>query len=299
MFKLDEVKVLHLEPTNKCNAVCPQCPRTIYLDKLVESELTLADIKSMLPIEFIRQLNKMFMCGNFGEPAAAKDALEIFKWFREVNPTIELGMNTNGGLRSRTWWSQLAKLTNYVVFSIDGLEDTNHIYRINVSWSKLIENVNAFIAAGGNAQWDMLVYEHNEHQILQATELAKAMGFKCFRSKVTRRKMNIDFLRLPKTMTFTPITSGSIKCHALQEQSIYLSAEGELLPCCFIGTTKFDSVPVTLSNSNLRTNNVSNIVPRFTRVTDTWEKDPLKICSDTCSTSTSNFNNQWKTEVNF
>ena len=41
-------------------------------------------------------------------------------------------MMTNGGARSKQWWTDLGKLTKgkmRVTFGIDGLEDTNHLYR--------------------------------------------------------------------------------------------------------------------------------------------------------------------------
>ena len=49
-----------------------------------------------------------------------------------------------------------------VVFAIDGLQDTLGTYRRNVSFDKVIANASAFIAAGGRAEWDFLVFEHNE-----------------------------------------------------------------------------------------------------------------------------------------
>ena len=42
----------------------------------------------------------MYMCGNLGDPIVAKDTLEIFKYFREHNPTMWLSMNTNAGAKS-------------------------------------------------------------------------------------------------------------------------------------------------------------------------------------------------------
>jgi hypothetical protein len=44
------------------------------------------------------------------------------------------------------------------------LEDTNHLYRENVEWKKIMENARAFISAGGTAHWDMLIFDHNKHQ---------------------------------------------------------------------------------------------------------------------------------------
>ena len=63
-------------------------------------------------------------------------------------------------------------------FSIDGLKNTNELYRRKLEWEKLMRNASAFIEAGGVAYWDMLVFKHNEHQIEEVRQLAKNMGFK-------------------------------------------------------------------------------------------------------------------------
>ena len=156
-----DVRVLHLEPTDVCQASCPLCARETdpLFDKTRKNHLTYEQIENCLPENRIQQLEKMFMCGNYGDPAAGKYTLDIYKQFRDINPTITLGMNTNGGLRSKQWWAELANILNqpydYVVFSIDGLHDTNHLYRINVNWDVMIENITAFIENGGSAHWDI------------------------------------------------------------------------------------------------------------------------------------------------
>ena len=74
-----------------------------------------------------------------------------------------------------------------VNFSIDGLEDTNQLYRINTDYNKIIENAQAFIDAGGEAIWKFIIFEHNQHQVEQAKERAKQMGFREFSTLVSSR----------------------------------------------------------------------------------------------------------------
>ncbi len=282
-------KVLHLEPTDACNLACPLCARETdrTFNKQVANHLTVNQLKLALDEDHIKNLEKMFMCGNYGDPAAGKHTIELYQYFRSVNPTIILGMNSNGGLRSTAWWKSLAKILNqpqdYVVFSIDGLADTNLIYRKNINWTRLIRNVTAFIQAGGQAHWDMLVYKHNEHQVDACQQFAKELGFKWFRAKVSKRPL-ADNLEYPIVWDNVTNISGNIECHALQEQSIYIDACGRTSPCCWLGSRQ------------------NNFISTIEEVSHTWNTNkPHPICAATCTKQdvNTNFKNQWRREVEF
>jgi MoaA/NifB/PqqE/SkfB family radical SAM enzyme len=288
MLTSRKIKVLHLEVTDVCQAACPQCARETDLNfnKNQKNHLTVEMLDQLLPPRFIEDLDKMFMCGVYGDPAAGRHTLEIYEYFRRLNPNIVLGMNSNGAIGNTNWWQRLAKILNhpqdYVVFSIDGLEDTNSIYRVNVDWRKLMDNVRAFISAGGCAHWDMLVYRHNEHQVGACEQLARDMGFQWFRTKVSKRPMQGE-LQVPTFWKNKSKVIGNIDCHALREQSIYIDAKGRVSPCCWLGGRQFD------------------FVTDFDQIQRSWHSDsPNEICQSTCSVdkSRTNFTSQWQIEVN-
>lgn len=282
-------KILHIEPTDACNAACPQCARETdsTFNKKDIHHLTLDQIKKLVSDETISHLDKMFMCGNYGDPAAGKHTLDIYKYFQNINPKIVLGMNTNGGIKSADWWQSLASVLNqpqdYVVWSIDGLEDTNHIYRKNVDWSLVLRNAQAFINAGGNAHWEMLVFEHNKHQVEQAQELAKELGFKWFRAKVSRRfdLVPVSFLSPPSGWINPVVSQGTISCQRLEESSTYISATGKVYPCCYLGATDFTE-------------------DKFNQIVDSWSTEtPNSTCAQVCAKNNNgtSFTNQWQREV--
>jgi len=194
MYTYNEIKTVHLEMTDACNAACPMCARNINggedNPQLPNTELYLDDIKKIFEPKFIAQLDRMYMCGNYGDPIAARDTLETFAYFREHNPNMMLSLHTNGSAKRPEWWAELAATIGrkgYVVFSLDGLEDTNHLYRQNTVWSKIMETAQAFINAGGRARWDFIVFNHNEHQVEEAEALANQMGFERFQFKKSAR----------------------------------------------------------------------------------------------------------------
>jgi MoaA/NifB/PqqE/SkfB family radical SAM enzyme len=191
MYRYEDLAEVHIELTTRCNASCPQCPRNLsggaVNPALPMAELDLDDVRRILPVELVRRLRKLYACGNYGDAMVARDTLAVFEHLRRENATMELGMFTNGSGRTPTFWADLAKVTSYVRFSIDGLEDTNHLYRRGTQWAHIMESVSAFIAAGGRAEWDFIVFRHNEHQIDRARALAEKLGFRRFFLKKTSR----------------------------------------------------------------------------------------------------------------
>jgi len=287
IFRFNNVKIVHLEPTTNCNAACPQCLRT--RTEFEPNELSLEDVKKMFTPDVLMQLEKIYMCGNYGDPASARQTLEMYEYFISVNPNLTIGMNTNGGIRYPDWWTRLAKVMNkpndYVVFSIDGLEDTNHLYRRNVRWSKVIENAKAFIDAGGSAHWDMLVFEHNKHQVDEAHKVAKDMGFNWFRAKVSRRfnRFPVDGISQPIEFNDTKVLQGHIECSAMRENSIFVDASGKVLPCCWQAEGNYQP----------------NIVQWFYDLSESWNTNPDSVCKKSClkNTTGTTFTNQWYREI--
>lgn len=315
-----DIRKVHLETTELCQAMCPMCDRVTLDGELNPNvsniSLSLQDVKNIFSKQFIQQLDEMYMCGNLGDPMLAPDCLEIFKYFREVNPNIYLSMNTNGGARKLEFWRNLANLTNHVTFSIDGLEDTNHIYRKGVSWKNVINNVKEFINAGGKAKWDYLVFEHNEHQIKLAQQLSKELGFVEFRPKATSRYIKErpawqtywrgkqqGILRPPNTLQYqSEVVNNPLKDRhkfdinpkCVKNKEIYVAATGHVFPCCWAHTSLVSSQNVSMEEkldmqSMVRENNAKEVgifkaIEWFDSLTERWNtEDKPYICSAKCN----------------
>jgi MoaA/NifB/PqqE/SkfB family radical SAM enzyme len=200
-----ELAQIHIELTNACNAACPMCVRFYRNSPLPRPDLeigqiTLEQFKTYFPPSILQPLKKIMFCGTQGDPGMARDTLEICEYLmKNTSETFLVQMHTNGGMRTPDWWAKLGALFSQrsprnlscwrVIFSIDGLEDTNHIYRRNVKWDNLMANAKAFIDAGGNAVWEYLIFEHNEHQIETARKMADDLGFVLF---VPKAALGVD-----------------------------------------------------------------------------------------------------------
>lgn len=315
MIKYEEIKNIHLELTERCQAECPMCPRTD--NPLVgKRELSLADIEIIFPKEFVKQLPSITICGNFGEPVLAKDFIEIIQYFRFTNKKLHIKIHSNAGARDEYFWKDLAYLieeNGVVLFGIDGLEDTNHIYRKKVQWNKVMNSAQFFIDAGGKAQWDYLVFEHNEHQVDEARALAKKMGFYSFQLKITNRwGKEYDGLapskiyrseRLDLFESFAKdefYDSCKIDCRSIMYGSLYVSAEGLFFPCCHtasqIHSLTNDRKKVitdligTKDSINLKLKSIKQLLEEnaFEKYVETWNKPSIKegklfVCARNCN----------------
>jgi len=277
MYRYQDIKEVHLEITQRCQAACPMCDRNMNggadNPHITNAELSLEDCKCIFKPEFIAQLKTMYMCGNLGDPIVARDTLEIFRYFREHNPDMWLSMNTNAGARDETWWRELAEIfgkMGAVIFSVDGLRDTNHIYRQGVNWDNVERSMKAFTSAGGRGRWDFLVFQHNEHQVKEAEQLSGEWGFEKFIKKKSGRFVTSDIkpkeahqavnrkgeetakLQKPKQEQNQNLallkqkeivkSYGSmseyldrcnVECKVAKQGSIFITAEGLLMPCCW------------------------------------------------------------------
>ena len=282
-FNYQQIDEYQIEITSLCNAACPQCPRNNngeginpYMPLV---SLSRSVVDQAFPAELCQRIRQIFFCGSYGDPIAHPNFLDILKDFRKKSPTIWLYIHTNGGIKNTAWWKELAEVIDgygKIDFGIDGLEDTNHLYRKNVKFNRVMENVKAFISAGGKAQWNYIVFAHNEHQVSEAEQLSKELGFESFLPRNTgrflhhgqveeltswpvtgknaytiapptnskyRNKSLINLINLKQE--YKPIDTyfdtTEIKCDALLGNKVVITAEGLVLPCNFFTHNLYDA----------------------------------------------------------
>ena len=271
MFKFNQLKSIHFEISNNCQASCPMCTRNIHggvENPLLEIEnWTIERFKTAISPEVIHQVHKLYFCGNFGDPIINKDLVDMCAYAKEIKSTIQIRIHTNGSARSKAWWIRLAQSLpedHAVVFAIDGLSDTHSLYRIGTNYETILENARAFINAGGRAEWAFIRFKHNEHQVEEARAIAKATGFETFTMKDSSRflldpkfpvwndKKETIYHLEPSTyseMKFIDrkvlsnykeiIGAMTIDCYVQHEREVYLDAKGHLLPCCWLGSIPY------------------------------------------------------------
>jgi hypothetical protein len=282
MFKFNQLEKIQVEITNRCQASCPMCPRNIHggisnpLLKL--NDWSFNDFKKIIPHDVLTYLKEISFCGDFGDPILNNDLITMCNYLAVTAPSIKLQIHTNGSARNQAWWTKLAQSLpkhHTVIFAIDGLEDTHSIYRIGTDYNKIIENAQAFIKAGGNADWCFIRFKHNAHQVSQAQALSIELGFNSFTVKNSKRfnrpfpvvdkKGNVLYnIEQPEDSIVEFVgrkqveghqhwaNADQINCQSIKDKELYIDAHYLLSPCCMIGAFLYTNYDVELlKNYNL------------------------------------------------
>jgi MoaA/NifB/PqqE/SkfB family radical SAM enzyme len=328
MIQYENIRSVHLEISTRCNASCPECPRNFrgvnnIIDTYPLTDMSLDQFQKIFPRDFISQLNEFYINGNHGDFVTARDGLNIVKYIKQVNPKIYLKISTNASARPEIW-SELGALKIEVLFRIDGLKDTHHLYRLNTDYDLIIDNARKFISAGGRAIWAMIKFDHNKHQIEACRQISKSLGFKdfllvdvgrdtfpVFKSNKTLShivgdyKGSTDFDELyhqyqyykiePKYSIKSETSNREIDCFSTKNKQIYVCANGEVYPCCWLGFYPLQSLaspsntqlqPIIFKNNALEYD-LKETIEWFSAIENSWAKEnamagKIYTCNQVC-----------------
>ena len=184
MWHKDTIKWIDIELTSFCNIKCPGCLRQTmheHVGPLInKSYIKLNDLKKWISPDYLPNLELINFCGSIDEPTSHPEFIEIVDYFQQF---ANVNVATNGSTRTSEFWTELGRRHISVFWGIDGIDQESlEKYRIGSSFKKVQKNWRAFIKAGGNAIWQFIVFDHNEHLLKQAEQMSKDEGFVRFRT---------------------------------------------------------------------------------------------------------------------
>ena len=261
---------IQIEMTSYCNSFCGACIRNIDggpLNPLIKLKHMSWDHWKKI-CAFCKEYDVSILTfnGNVGDVSNHPELVEMFEYLYTMKTDIQLDIHTNGSARSTKFWKELSNTvkkfpSSVVTFSIDGLDDTNHLYRRGTKFDNIMKNAATYISAGGLARWRMIVFDHNKHQILDASNKAKDMGFVMFDlnksylkkietmeyknmpastitaptpNEVNSMRSHVEFRNMKDNRRKTIIPIDSI-CPWQKDRSIQITEDGIVWPCCYVG----------------------------------------------------------------
>ncbi len=263
---------IEIEITSKCNARCPGCSRTYQGEThpgLPVKDFTAENFIKNVPVNAIRGKEIEF-CGVFGDPIMHRDLLTIINYINQCDPSF-VHIDTNGSIQNPAFWTKLAKSGVSVTFSVDGHRETNHLYRVNTNFDKILENMRAFAFAGGKGSWEYIVFDHNKHELEKARDEAHELGLDFmerrndrsvdywtsyikekkegkivtkkvdivqssktqFQKEAEKREEEKDKNQEVKKVVEKKKEEYHIKCLYLHEKKLFMGFDGRLWPCCW------------------------------------------------------------------
>ena len=131
---------LEIELTTKCTLRCPACPRNNPGEKKEDWDVGHMDTDLAKSFANDSEDRSYLFVGCYGDPIYHPDFIDIVRYYVDRNKVLTI--HTNGSFKKQKWWDELASLNwsrrQIFNFSVDGLEETNHLYRIRANWKSIM-----------------------------------------------------------------------------------------------------------------------------------------------------------------
>ena len=243
----------HIEPTSKCTLECPLCDRTWFYETFKKRNSHEINIDHI--VKFVGVNAQISLCGVNGDPIYHSKFLELCTKFKDNNCSLHI--HTNGSAKTKAWWQKLKNILtkgDCITFALDGLEDTNHLYRKNAKWNSIMTAVETLKDGDFKMEWQFIPFKHNQHQIHDAKKLSKELGFDEFKLLLSDRwlgkkdlmpdKEYIDsYYKHQKAVLvdakYNVGMSPTCLKNNLPARELYIDAEGDFYPCCWMGSYRY------------------------------------------------------------
>lgn len=280
----------HLELTRRCPLKCPACIRTYMFDEKVinsKQDIDINLLKNFFKQPSLTDIQYMLLQGNLGDPIYHPKFHEISEWFFDVK---NLEVVTNG-MHTRDFWLQTLETwpsNSKITLSIDGLRDTNHVYRVNSKWNQIEDLFELIYKTKRKCKisWKYIVFEHNYHQVNEAKQLSDSLGIDEFRIQKSRKmdeSINVKQYHSDEWFKHETLNyEDSISPFCFTGDMHYIDSFGDYYPCCWWADTNSEDnfwTPV-----NIKDNDVficKNKFDEFSKSLNDYKCSP-KVCKTFC-----------------
>jgi MoaA/NifB/PqqE/SkfB family radical SAM enzyme len=179
--------------------------------------------------------------GNHGDSIYSPNLISFLAQWRDSK---KFHIVTNGSRMKETFWRELGDILtsdDKVTFSIDGLNETNSIYRINSDWNSIIKGLDTLVKKGIPVTWKTIVFSHNQHQLDEIEKFAKSRGVVDFKLVKSHRFGKQELQPMISYIDTDRLYENSRDVIELNPQcsagkQVYVDASGYCWPCCWISS---------------------------------------------------------------
>ncbi len=237
-----------IEPTNRCNLKCPECPSGLGI---LTRELGLLSLENFrMIIDGIKDHCFYILLFFQGEPYINKNLSKMVNYARKNK--VFTAISTNGLLIKNKIIDEILDFPpDKLIFSIDGLDEKSYQnYRVGGKFEDAKNSlVNLVIEKRKRNQklpfieLQFIAMKQNEHQIEDVFKFGREVGVDKVVIKtmqVSSYQNGINFLPTNKKYSRYLLNDGKLQiknklknhCFALWRTSV-ITWDGEVVPCCF------------------------------------------------------------------
>ena len=179
------MKWFEIELTGVCAVACPGCPRTrpSMQGKYYNKDMDMTTFRALIDMHDPTEYTLNF-CGCYGDAIYHKHFFECIDYVRDAG--FFFSISTAGANRPVSWWDELVTRDlskSKWIWSIDGVKENNHLYRVNARWDTIEYGMRAIANMPEHlkpqiVEWKYIVFPYNEHTVEEARALASELNIK-------------------------------------------------------------------------------------------------------------------------
>lgn len=178
-----DLRTIDVRWSNLCNFACVYCSPEFSSKWASElnyktaqpSEQQILEFKSYI-FDHAKNLKHVYMAG--GEPLLMKENLELLELLADVNPTVNLRINTNLSKVDTKIFDQICNFPNvHWTISVESIGNEFEYIRYGGSWSDFLDNLRTIQNLNHKISFNMLYFLLNFRSFFDCIRYLQGLGF--------------------------------------------------------------------------------------------------------------------------
>ena len=178
-----DLRTIDVRWTNLCNLACVYCGPEFssrWADEMQETiarpdPAQLEQFKQYI-FEHAATLKHVYLAG--GEPLLMKENLELLELLQQVNPDVNLRVNTNLTKTATQVFDRICEFKNvHWTISVETQQDEFEYIRFGHTWSDFLENLTRIQQLDHRVSFNMLWFLLNYDTVFDCVDYLKGLGF--------------------------------------------------------------------------------------------------------------------------
>ena len=184
----------NMDISNKCILQCVYCQRQSIHDGKPEGK-TKVKLSSDMSFEDFQKITHTFrginLCGQLSDPIYHPNLIKYLQYASDHDKQIHI--HTNGSGKKLSFWKQAFSIPRTIewTFGIDGLDQkTCNLHRIGQNFHQSFKAMLLGSRSHHKILWQFIPFQHNEHQLERAKDIARKYNIKFLILKSNRWSQN-------------------------------------------------------------------------------------------------------------